>query len=150
MAKIYYENIQTGDLIPPLLKSAITRVQISQFAAAANDFNPMHVDEAMARTKGYSGICAHAQLALSYSEQMLRQYADNMHIFNMTVTFHKLLWPGDLLTTKGLISKRYEEHGQHKIDIDLWTENQNQDVVLKGKATCVLERKSEKSIVAEK
>ena len=83
MAKVYYKNVQIGDLIPPLLKSAITRVQISQFAAAANDFNPMHVDEALAQTKGYSGICAHAQLAFSYSEEMLRQYADNMRIANI-------------------------------------------------------------------
>lgn len=140
MAKIDYDKIQTGDLIPPLVKSAVTRVQISKFAAASNDFNPMHVDETLAQAKGYSGICAHPQLAFSYIEQMLRQYADNMRIFNITVTFHKLIWPGDLLTSKGLISKRYQEEGEYKIDIDLWAENQNQDVVLKGKATCWLEK----------
>lgn len=131
------KRAQAGDLMPPLLKSAITRVQISQFAAATNDFNPMHVDEALARTKGYSGICAHPQLALSYVEEMLRQYAETMQLSNLNVTFQKLIWPGDLLTTKGLIAKRYEENGTQKIEIDVWTENQNQDVVLKGKATCV-------------
>lgn len=142
IAKIYYEDVRIGDLLPPLLKSAITRVQISQFAAAVNDFNPMHVDETLARAKGYSGICAHAQLALNYLEQMLRQYSNDMEILHLTGTFQKLIWPGDLLVSKGIISKRYKEDGKHKIDIDLWTENQNHDVVLKGKATCVLESKS--------
>lgn len=137
MAEVSYKNVQVGDLIPPLSKSAITRVQISQFAAAANDFNPMHVDETLARTKGYSGICAHPQLALSYIEEMLKKYTDHMKISHLTATFQKLIWPGDLLTSKGLISKRYTEDGKHKIDLDLWTENQNQDVVLKGTATCI-------------
>jgi acyl dehydratase len=136
MATASNKKAQTGDLIPPLLKSAITRVQISQFAAATNDFNPMHVDEALARTKGYSGICAHPQLALSYIEEMLWQYAETLQVSSLNVTFQKLIWPGDLLTSKGLISKRYEEDGMQKIDIDIWTENQNQDVVLKGKAIC--------------
>jgi len=139
MAKISYDSVQAGDLVSPLIKSAITRVQIAQFAAAAGDFNPMHVDETLARTKGYSGICAHAQLAFAYMEVMLRQYADNMRISHLSATYHKLIWPGDLLTSKGVITKRYKEEGEGRIDLDLWTENQNGDVILKGKATCIFE-----------
>jgi acyl dehydratase len=142
MAKIDYKDIKTGDSIPALVKSAIDRVQISQFAAAANDFNPMHVDEMLAKANGYHGVCAHSQLASSYIEEMLRKFADNMKIFNIEVTFHKLIWPGDALTSKGVVSKLYEEDGQFKMDIELWTENQNQDVVLKGTAVCVLESDS--------
>lgn len=142
MAKINYKDIKTGDQIPSLVKSAVDRVQISKFASAANDFNPMHVDETLAKANGYSGVCAHSQLASSYIEEMVRKFADNMKIFNIAVTFQKLIWPGDALTSKGVVSKLYEEDGKFKMDIELWTENQNQDVVLKGTAVCVLDSDS--------
>ncbi|MBL4818137.1 MAG: MaoC family dehydratase N-terminal domain-containing protein [Deltaproteobacteria bacterium] len=136
MAKVAHKSIKVGDLIPALVRSPVSRVQISQFAAAVNDFGPMHVDEQLAKSKGLSGIFAHGQLAFAYCEQALRQYAENAEIVQITTTFQKLIWPGDILTCKGLISKCYQSKKRKLIDLELWVENQNQDVVLKGKATC--------------
>jgi acyl dehydratase len=136
MSKLVFKNIKVGDALTPLTKTGITRTQISQFAAATNDFAPMHVDEELAKSKGYSGICAQNQLAFAYCEQALNNHANNLDILKMTSTFQKLIWPGDMLTCKGLISKRYEQEGQHLVDFDLWVENQNQDIILKGNATC--------------
>ncbi|MES2504590.1 MAG: MaoC/PaaZ C-terminal domain-containing protein [Myxococcota bacterium] len=131
-------QIKVGDLIAPLLKSAITRVQISQFAAATGDFNPMHVDDTIARSNGYSGICAHPQLALAYVEQALLHHLPDFQISKMTATFQKLIWPGDMLTAKGVVSKEYEQDGQNNYEIDIWVENQNHDVILKGTVTGTL------------
>jgi acyl dehydratase len=136
MLKLSFKQIKVGDALTPLSKDAISRTQIAQFAAATNDFLPMHVDEEAAKAKGYSGICAQGQMAFAYCEQALKKHAENLDILKISSTFQKLIWPGDMLTCKGLVSKRYEEDGEQLVDFDLWVENQNQDVILKGKATC--------------
>ncbi len=139
MPRVSFEQIKVGDPLTALSKAAISRTQIAQFAAATNDFLPMHVDEEAAKSKGYSGICAQGQIAFAYCEQALRNHADNLDILKISSTFQKLIWPGDMLTCKGLVSKHYEEAGEQLVDFDLWVENQNQDVILKGKATCKMD-----------
>lgn len=139
MSKLSFKQIKIGDPLTPLSKDAISRTQIAQFAAATNDFFPMHVDEEAAKARGYSGICAQGQMAFAYCEQALRKHAENLDVLQISSTFQKLIWPGDMLTCKGLVSKHYEEDGKQLVDFDLWVENQNQDVILKGKATCEID-----------
>jgi acyl dehydratase len=139
VAKAYWSQVAVGDLIGALIKPALSRVQIAKFAAAAQDYSPLHIDDEYAKAEGFGSVFAHGLLVFGFIEEALVEFGDNMQITSINGTFHKLAWPGDLLTAKGLISNHYEKDGEHRIDLDVWVENQNQEIVLKGNATCVLE-----------
>ena len=47
-AKVYVEDVQVGDELPLLVKPPIQRIQLTRYAGASGDFNPIHVDEEFA------------------------------------------------------------------------------------------------------
>ena len=52
----YWSELRGGDDLPPLTKPAIDRVQIVRYAAAAGDFNRLHLDEPYAHQVGFPGL----------------------------------------------------------------------------------------------
>jgi acyl dehydratase len=138
VSKAYFKSCAIGDLITPLVKSAITRVHFAKFAAATKDYNPLHLDDDFARMNGYGGAFAPGNLTLAFLEEALYNFADNGRLIRLLGTFHKMVWPGDLLTSKALISDKYKHNGEHRIDLEIWIENQYHDIIVKGQATYVL------------
>lgn len=138
MGKAYWRTAAIGDLIPPLVKSSVSRVQFVKFAAATKDYNPLHLDDDFARMQGYGGVFAQGNLVLSFIEEALHNFAENGRLIRLLGTFHKMVWPGDLLTSKALISDRYKHNGEPRIDFEVWIENQYHDIVVKGQATYIL------------
>ncbi|HXF51049.1 MAG TPA: MaoC family dehydratase, partial [Dehalococcoidia bacterium] len=59
------------------LSRTVTREAIAAYADAVGDHNPIHVDEAFARTTPFGGVIAHGMLALAYvSETMERAFGE--------------------------------------------------------------------------
>src|SRR3954468_10680375 len=52
----YWSELRVGDDLPPLTKPAVDRVQIVRYAAAAGDFNRLHLDEPYAHMVGFPGL----------------------------------------------------------------------------------------------
>lgn len=134
--RLYLESLRIGDELPTLVKPAIDRVQIARFAGAANDFNPMHLDEVQARAAGMPSVFAHSLLPMSFMSQFLADWLKGGRLTRLAVRFAKLVWPSDVLSCKGrVLARRRDEQGRYYVDIDLWAENQKGELVLKGHAT---------------
>lgn len=143
MTKKYWDQVEIGDAIKPATYSPISRLQIAQFAAASDDFSPLHLDDELAKNAGYGGVYAPGLMALGFVDEALRAFATNMRILSLSGTFQRLIWPGDKLTAKGMLLRRYQKHDEHRISFSLWCENQNQDVVMKGSSICLLFKNKE-------
>ena len=50
--QLYFEAVKVGDELPPLVKPPVDRLQIARYAGAAQDWNPLSVDEQHARNAG--------------------------------------------------------------------------------------------------
>ena len=62
--------------VAPVVKT-ISQEQISRYADASGDHNPIHVDEAFARTTPFEGTIAHGMLVLaSISEMMAAAFGE--------------------------------------------------------------------------
>ncbi|MGC4114012.1 MAG: MaoC/PaaZ C-terminal domain-containing protein [Myxococcales bacterium] len=134
--RLYLESLRIGDELPSLVKPAIDRVQIARFAGAANDFNPMHIDETQAKTAGMPSVFAHSLLPMSFMSQFLTDWLRGGRLTRLAVRFVKLVWPGDVLSCKGrVLARRRDEQGRYFVDVDLWAENQKGELVLKGHST---------------
>lgn len=140
MMNLYWDTIEVGDPVTPLTKPPVTRVQIAKFAGAAQDYSPLHIDDDFAKSAGYGGVFAHGAITLGFAVESISRWAENGRLLAASATFQKLVWPGDILTAKGVVVNRYEHNGEFRIDVDVWAENQNHDIVMKGQITVVLWR----------
>src|SRR3954468_4346279 len=134
----YWSELRVGDDLPPLTKPAVDRVQIVRYAAAAGDFNRLHLDEPYAHQVGFPGLFAPGMLPMAFIGQILTSWLRRGHVRKLSARFVKIVWPGDELTCRGRIAQLRKDHGACYADVELWAENQKGELVLRGQATCEL------------
>lgn len=138
LKELFFEEVKEGDEVS-IKKGPITRTQIVQYAGASGDFNPMHHDERMAVGQyGDESVFAHGMVSFGFVTQML---VDNFGVG--TIRKHKARFtfqvrPGDILTFKGKVIKKYSEEGLNLIDLETEGKNQYDRNTLIGKATLML------------
>jgi acyl dehydratase len=136
--KKFWDQVEIGHALNPLVDGPISRTRIAQFAAASDDFSPLNLDEEYAKSVGYGSVFAPSIIAMGLAEETVRSFAANMGLISLSGTFQRLIWPGDILTSKGVIVRRYQKNGEYRVQFSLWVLNQNVDVVMKGQALCSL------------
>src|SRR6185295_8789135 len=132
--KLYFESVRVGDELPAVAKAPIDRVQLARYAGASGDFNPVHVDEAYARSIGMPSVYAPGMLVMGFLGQLVSDWARGAQLRKYNVKFVKIVWPGDTVVCKGRVTDRWGENGRYFADIDLWAENQKGELVMKGQS----------------
>jgi len=132
--KLYFESVRVGDELPAVAKAPIDRVQLARYAGASGDFNPVHVDEAYARSIGMPSVYAPGMLVMGFLGQLVSDWARGAQLRKYSVKFVKIVWPGDTVVCKGRVTDRWGDAGRYFADIDLWAENQKGELVMKGQS----------------
>ena len=85
--------------VAPVVKR-LTQAQIARYADAADDHNPVHVDEAFARATPFGGTIAHGMLTLaSIGEMMAAAFGERwLSEGKLRVRFRAPARPGDDVT----------------------------------------------------
>lgn len=126
-------RLQVGDELPSLMKPPIDRVQIARWAGALGDFNPMNLDDACAQAEGMPGVFVNPQIPMAFAGELAAEWLSSGQLKRLAVRFLKLVWPGDRLTFHGrLLRHEVNEQGEACVEVDLWGENQDGEVILKG------------------
>jgi acyl dehydratase len=142
---VYFEDVNVGTEITPLVKEPVTRTQIVRYAGSSRDFNPMHHDEPLAQAAGMGGVFAHGMMSMAFLGQMVKEWCGHERLQKMTVRFMNLTRPGDVLTCKGKVTKKYQKDGKNLVECDIYAQNQRNEIVTKGSAVILLPLKSPKS-----
>ena len=132
--KMYFEAVHVGDELPALAKAPVDRVQLSRYAGASGDFNPIHVDEVYARGIGMPSVYAPGMLVMGFLGQLVSDWARGAQLRRYGVRFVKMVWPGDTVVCKGRVTDRYGENGRYFAELELWAENQKGELVMKGQS----------------
>ena len=74
-AKLYWEDVTADGSMPPLVKDPIQQIQLTKYAGASGDFNPIHQDDAFARAAGMGGVFAHGMLSMGFVAQSVTDWA---------------------------------------------------------------------------
>jgi len=130
--KLYFEAVRIGEELPALAKAPIDRVQLSRYAGASGDFNPVHVDEVYAKGAGMPSVYAPGMLIMGFLGQLISDWARGAQLRKYHVKFIKIVWPSDTVVCKGRVTDRWGENGRYFAEVDLWAENQKGELVLKG------------------
>jgi acyl dehydratase len=140
-AKVYFEDLQPGDAMPPLAKPPIQQIQLTRYAGASGDFNPIHQDDSFARAAGMGGVFAHGMLSMGFVAQSVTDWVGVGRIRKIGVRFAGLVRLGDTITCRGkVLEKRPAKDGEDEsqVDLELWAENQKGEKVVTGRATVTL------------
>jgi acyl dehydratase len=114
----------------------LTRTQLVMYAGASGDYNPLHSDEVFTtQVAGYPSVFAHGMLTMGMTGRMLTNWVGDGRLTRYGVRFTAQVWPGDSLTATAKVTDLREEDGQHLVDLQVVTRNQDDAVVIKGSAT---------------
>ena len=136
--QIHYEDVAVEDEITPLVKQPTTR-QLVMWAGASGDYNPIHYDKDFALKQGLPGVIVHGQLTGCFLGQMLTDWIGGEgSLKKLSLTYRGMNFPGETLTCKGTVTKKYIDGGQHFVAYNIWTENPKGEKTLTGTALVAL------------
>lgn len=124
-------SIETGQELKSITR-VISQPVINSYAAAVNDFNPIHVDEEYAKKSMFGSTTAHGFLMVGYLAAMLREnFGPNWFTRSkFEVRFRRPAKPGDRLTVGGVV----EGMADDMADCRIWVRNQLDEEIIFGSA----------------
>ena len=137
-ARVYFEDVKVGDELPPLVKGPIQQIQLTRYAGASGDFNPIHQDDEFARAAGMGGVFAHGMLSMGFVAQAVSDWAGAGRVRKIGVRFAGLVRLKDTVTCRGRVIGTSQKDGVNLVELDVWAENQKGEKVVTGKATVSL------------
>jgi acyl dehydratase len=136
--QLYYEDIVVGSEIAPLVKQVTTR-QLVMWAGASGDYYQIHYDKDFAQSRGLPGVIVHGQLAGCFLGQLITDWMGEQGCLRkLTCNYRGMNFPGEALTCKGKISKKYVEDGEHYVMCNIWVENMKGEKTVSGVAVVIL------------
>ena len=81
------------------LRVTFTREQITAYAEASGDHNPIHLDDEFARSVGLPGIIAHGMLQMGLAARVAAEAAGGAdRLRRLSCRFAGMVRPGDTIT----------------------------------------------------
>ncbi len=134
--------LAAGQALSPLVLPAITREQLSAYAEASGDHNPIHLNDDFARLAGLDGVIAHGMLSMGFLGRFVGDWMTTLEgrpsLARLKVRFSAMVKPGDVLTCKGTIKSIDQREGHPYLTLDIWAENQRGERVTGGVAEVVV------------
>jgi len=137
-AKVYVEDVNVGDTLPSLSKGPIQQIQLTRYAGASGDFNPIHQDDEFAKAAGMGGVFAHGMLSMGFVAQALTDWAGAGRVRKLGVRFAAVVRLKDVVTCHGRVVSKSSKDDVHLVELDVWAENQRGENVVTGRATIAL------------
>ena len=137
-AKVYWDDVKVGDELPPLVKGPIQQIQLTRYAGASGDFNPIHQDDEFAKAAGMGGVFAHGMLSMGFVAQAVTDWAGAGRVRKIGVRFAALVRLKDTVTCRGRVVGTSQKNGLNLVELEIWAENQRGEKVVTGKAIVAL------------
>ena len=138
MQGLYFDELSVGQ------SAEITRVvgsaDIEAFAAVSGDDNPVHMDEAYARTTTFGGRIAHGMLAASYVSAVLgtRLPGPGAIYLSQSLRFRRPVKIGDPVTARVTVKALDADRGRATLETVCTV---NGKTVVDGEAVVVVTRR---------
>jgi acyl dehydratase len=146
MKPLDFESADKGSPLETLSVPALTRMTLARFAGASDDYNPMHLDDKIAAAAGKASVFAPSHLIMAYVGRLVESAFQGVSIRRYGLRMLKLLWPGDVMTCRGVVVDKRVESGEHMLDVDVWADNQRGETVAKGRVLAVVPAKKGASL----
>ncbi len=142
MAKeLFWDDVEAGTEISPLEKKP-TSQQLVRWAGASGDFYQIHYDKDYALDNNLPGIIVHGALKSAWLGQLLGDWiGESGTIKKYGCSYRGMDVPGDTLTCKGTVVRKYVENDEHCVECEIWMENSQGQKTTPGTTVVVLPSK---------
>ncbi len=136
--QLYWDDIKVDEELTPLAKIATTQMLV-RWAGVSGDFNPIHYDKDYAQNRGLPGVIVHGQLLGSFLGQLMTDWIGERGVLRkLSCSYKGMNYPGEAVTCKGKVTKKYVQDGQHYVECNLWAENSKEEKTASGMAIVML------------
>ena len=135
--KLFFDDVSQGDAAPEFTQE-LGRTDLVMYAGASGDFNPMHHDEVAAKEAGLPSVFGHGMFTMGLLGKAITDYVGVGNLKTYKVRFTKQTWPGEQLTTHVTVAKKYEEGGEHLVNLECEVVNQAGEAKVSGLAIAAL------------
>jgi acyl dehydratase len=125
-------TVAAGGTGPAFAVGPITRTDIVRYAGASGDFNPIHHDEPFAQSAGLPSVMAHGMLSAGILASFVTRWFGAGSVRRYKVRFRERVWPGDVLTAEGRVSRVFDSGGERRAELDLTLRRQDGQPVVTG------------------
>ena len=131
-------EVAIGDSVTPFSRT-VTQEQISAYADASGDHNPIHLDHDFARSVGLPGTIAHGMLEMGILADAIAAWAGgSANLLSLSCRFSKPLLPGDTIICNGTVVS-VDDAGVATLEVGA-SSDRGDRVLTNGRATVRLSR----------
>ncbi len=113
-----FEDLEVGAEIPASSRT-VTREDITRYADASGDQNPLHQDDAFAGAVGFPGVIAHGMLTMGILASCLTAWlGEAAALKRMRAPFRAVVFPGDTIVAGGRVRAKDPETG--RVTLEVW------------------------------
>ena len=132
-------TLTVGQEAPPRTFAPFTRTDFVKYQGASGDFHPLHHDETYAHSVGFPSVFSVGMLQAGILAGFATDWLGAKNVRRYAVQFREQVWPGDVVVCSGTVTRKYDEDGEHKVDVDLLcTRQASGGAAIKGEATFVV------------
>lgn len=119
----YWQDVTVGDQIEPL-RMNLTIARLVVEAGGNRDFNQIHHNTPVSKATGAPEMYANNVFIQSWWERAVREYIGLGGRFKKTGPFRMRVFNtvGECAVTSGTVTKKWEENGEHLVEIEVKTE----------------------------
>ena len=137
--KAYFEDLYAGMALPTATYGPMDRNGYISIAIILRDTNPLHLDRVYARERDLPDVVQQGPLNEAYLYRFLTDWLHRPWDLRKTkIRFVANIFPNDVLTCKGVVTRTYRENGEPRVECQIWQENQKGEKTLTGEATFAL------------
>ena len=110
----------------------LTQAMLHRYAGASGDHNPIHIDEAFAKTTPMGGTIAHGMLVLSFISEMMASAFGQRWLASgsLDVRFRAPARPGDTVTARATVLEPRQGRLRYAVEVV----SQTGEVLISGTA----------------
>lgn len=113
-----FEDVAPGMQIPPLEK-VVTREDVTAYAEASGDDNPLHLDDGFARSVGFPGVIAHGMFTMAHLASCLVAWVgDAAALKRLRAQFRAPVFIGETIVATGTV--RSLDEGTRRAVLEVW------------------------------
>jgi acyl dehydratase len=134
-----WDQVEEGSALPELVKQpGVT--QLVKYAAGTGDFNPLHHDYAFPQAKALGSIIVHGRFKYASLGELVSNWLGHAgRIQKLSCQYRGMDFPDKTVTVGGTVKRKWEENGEKRIELELWTRNEEGKVTTPGSALVVLD-----------
>jgi acyl dehydratase len=136
--QVYFEEVEVGWELPSIVKD-ITLPQMAMYSAVCWDFAPIHYDSGTAQNIGFRAAFTDGPMETAFLCQVVTNWIGMQGgLKKISANYRGMVFPGDTLTCRGKVTRKYKEGNEELVECEVWAENQEGQKVIYGTAVIAL------------